>query len=66
MHDARIAKLAYRVWEERGRPEGSPDVDWFRAVHALRAEEDHRDIALSSVHVGPDTTAAWSLQSGRE
>jgi len=25
-----IAKLAYRFWEERGRPLGSPEVDWFR------------------------------------
>jgi hypothetical protein len=26
-----IAKLAYRFWEERGRPQGSPGVDWYRA-----------------------------------
>ena len=24
-------KLAYRLWEERGRPWGSPDEDWLRA-----------------------------------
>jgi len=28
---AAIAELAYRMWEERGRPEGSPEVDWYRA-----------------------------------
>ena len=26
-----IEKLAYRLWEERGAPLGSPDDDWFRA-----------------------------------
>jgi hypothetical protein len=28
-HD--IEKLAYAFWEERGRPYGSPEVDWFQA-----------------------------------
>jgi hypothetical protein len=23
--------LAYKLWEERGRPVGSPDRDWLRA-----------------------------------
>ncbi|MBS1793127.1 MAG: DUF2934 domain-containing protein [Acidobacteria bacterium] len=26
-----IEQLAYLFWEERGRPEGSPDEDWYRA-----------------------------------
>jgi hypothetical protein len=26
-----IEKLAYQLWEQRGRPLGSPDDDWFRA-----------------------------------
>ena len=30
-----IAKLAYQFWEERGRPEGSPDEDWVRAERQL-------------------------------
>jgi hypothetical protein len=29
------AKLAYRFWERRGRPFGSPEVDWFAAEKAL-------------------------------
>ena len=32
-----IAILAHRLWEERGCPEGSPEQDWFRAAHQLRA-----------------------------
>ena len=30
-----IAKLAYQHWEARGRPFGSPEVDWFAAERAL-------------------------------
>ncbi|MBV8049954.1 MAG: DUF2934 domain-containing protein [Acidobacteriaceae bacterium] len=30
-----VAKLAYQLWEERGRPFGSPEVDWFRAEQVL-------------------------------
>ena len=30
-----VAKLAYKLWEQRGRPLGSPDVDWFAAEQAL-------------------------------
>jgi hypothetical protein len=26
-----VAKLAYKLWEERGRPFGSPEIDWFAA-----------------------------------
>src|SRR5579862_8372112 len=31
-----IAALAYKLWEGRGCPEGSPQEDWFHAVHELR------------------------------
>jgi hypothetical protein len=30
-----IERFAYELWEERGRPLGSPDVDWFRAEATL-------------------------------
>ena len=32
-----VAKVAYKFWEERGRPFGSPDVDWFAAERAVYA-----------------------------
>jgi len=28
-------KLAYYYWERRGRPLGSPEIDWFAAEQAL-------------------------------
>ena len=30
VHD-QIAALAYRLWQERGGPEGSPEIDWLDA-----------------------------------
>jgi Protein of unknown function (DUF2934) len=32
-----VAKLAYKLWEQRGRPFGSPEVDWFAAERAVYA-----------------------------
>lgn len=26
-----IERWAYELWEKRGRPFGSPDIDWFQA-----------------------------------
>jgi hypothetical protein len=31
-----ISELAYSLWQGRGRPEGSPDEDWFHAAQQLR------------------------------
>jgi hypothetical protein len=33
-----LRKRAYEHWEERGRPIGSPDIDWRRAELELSAE----------------------------
>jgi Protein of unknown function (DUF2934) len=30
-----VTRLAYRLWEERGRPLGSPEVDWLAAERAV-------------------------------
>ena len=34
-NDLDIATVAYRLWEERGRPDGDPDRDWFEAERQL-------------------------------
>jgi hypothetical protein len=31
-----IGNLAYRYWQERGCPAGSPEEDWYRAERELR------------------------------
>jgi hypothetical protein len=30
-----VLRLAYKLWIRRGRPLGSPDVDWFAAEEAV-------------------------------
>jgi len=30
-----VAKLAYKLWEQRGRPFGSAEVDWLAAERAV-------------------------------
>jgi len=30
-----VEKLAYKLWEERGRPSGSPEVDWSAAERVV-------------------------------
>jgi hypothetical protein len=32
-----VEQLAYKLWEQRGRPLGSPDIDWFAAEQAVYA-----------------------------
>jgi hypothetical protein len=38
MIEKEIAILAYEHWQKRGRPFGSPQIDWFRAVEDLKRE----------------------------
>jgi hypothetical protein len=32
-----VERLAHKLWEKRGRPAGSPEVDWFAAEQAVYA-----------------------------
>jgi len=34
-----IAALAKKLWEARGCPEGSPEVDWFTAEKLVRMRQ---------------------------
>jgi hypothetical protein len=43
-----VQELAYQHWEKRGRPFGSPQVDWFAAEEALRSY-----LLSSGVELGP-------------
>jgi hypothetical protein len=47
-HQESIALLAYRLWEERGRPEGSPEYDWFLAEELLRSGKPVTAVSTSS------------------
>jgi Protein of unknown function (DUF2934) len=36
-----LSKLAYVLWEQRGCPYGSPEIDWLEAERNLRERSDH-------------------------
>ena len=36
MNTSQVQALAYWLWQQRGRPEGSPDDDWFLAEELLK------------------------------
>jgi hypothetical protein len=38
-------ELAYRLWEERGRPEGRAEEDWLEAGRRLESEQHRADSA---------------------
>jgi hypothetical protein len=48
-----IEKLAYRLWEERGAPLGSPDDDWFRAEQEFEQRSDSSQLPFSSITMEP-------------
>ena len=48
-----IALLAYAYWERRGRPVGSPEVDWLHAVETLRVEHASHELPLSAFTHAP-------------
>jgi hypothetical protein len=49
-------KLAYENWERRGRPLGSPEIDWLAAEKALASSHGHSnaDFSLRSLRLKPD------------
>ena len=52
-HDE-IAKLAYELWERRGRPLGSPEIDWYEAKRALDSQDTQEEFSLSSFRMEPE------------
>jgi hypothetical protein len=35
--DEAVARLAYKLWLQRGSPDGSPEEDWYRAEQLLQS-----------------------------
>lgn len=59
-----IAKLAYYLWEERGSPIGSPEVDWERAEQELSAAS--APAAATTAPAGPGGRPAKCRSSARQ
>ncbi len=47
-----IELRAYQYWEERGRPWGTPDVDWFMAEQELAVVEPEGALSRIARTVG--------------
>lgn len=60
------AILAYQYWERRGRPLGSPDIDWFAAEKTLAScRKNWQEIPLCSVAMGPNKGPCLSVRKLR-
>lgn len=59
-----ISKLAYHLWEERGAPIGSPEVDWERAEYELSAAS--APAATTTARTAPGDRPAKSRSSARQ
>jgi hypothetical protein len=46
MNHQEIERLAYRLWQERGMPFGSPDEDWFFAEQLLRRRYQRSGLSM--------------------
>ncbi|HMD84073.1 MAG TPA: DUF2934 domain-containing protein [Terriglobia bacterium] len=44
-------KLAYEYWERRGRPLGSPEIDWHAAEETLALSHEYKDLPLYSLQM---------------
>jgi hypothetical protein len=42
-----ISQLAYQLWEKRGHPFGSPEVDWYAAEKALACSSKDQEAEIS-------------------
>ncbi len=51
-----IEHLAYELWQARGAPYGSSELDWLRAEQILRGRNSRDQAARSEPH--PSTTAS--------
>ncbi len=49
---AEVKSLAYKLWEERGAPFGTPEVDWFRAEEELQAVNNDTPLSVLAKTIG--------------
>ena len=52
-----IARLAYELWERRGRPLGSPEIDWYAAKSGLGVPDSRDEFMLPGVRFEPEERA---------
>ena len=64
-HDE-LCQAAYRLWQERGCPDGSPEVDWRLAEEQLGSGPGEGDVSVTApsdcidARARMDRTAAYA------
>ncbi|MGH9632533.1 MAG: DUF2934 domain-containing protein [Bryobacteraceae bacterium] len=49
MKHPQVDRLAYRLWQQRGMPMGSPDADWFLAEELLKRQYRRFEISMHEI-----------------
>jgi hypothetical protein len=49
---AAVARMAYRIWDEEGQPEGLADAHWQRAEFKLMGLEGAEKPLLAGLEIG--------------
>ena len=52
-----IARLAYELWDHRGRPLGSPEIDRYAAKSGLGVRDSREEFMLPGVRFEPEERA---------
>lgn len=63
--DATIRAHAFALWESRGRPSGSPEVDWFEAERLLAAEAHAAAERDQTVRIAAERAAEAAIERAR-
>ena len=58
-----VAVLAYQFWEARGCPDGSPEVDWFRAEQEIAAPKRTGEEQIATAEETPSTAPRLPVRS---
>ena len=53
MNTHQIERLAYWLWQHRGRPIGSPDDDWFLAEELFRRRYKRFELSMRDIPLFP-------------
>lgn len=59
-----IQLAAYHLWQQRGCPFGTPEVDWFRAEEQLRKEGEQPSEKLAIVAVAESVGSVLGSVAG--
>jgi hypothetical protein len=46
MNKLQVERLAYWLWQQRGKPSGSPDEDWFLAEQLLKRRYKRFELSM--------------------